>query len=154
MKYALFLTALTLPLAAATWAQSPTHDHNMHGMKPTPAKASASTHELMQANTAMHNAMDITYTHDVDVDFLRGMIAHHQGAVDMANVQLKYGKDAQVKRLAQDIIRAQNLEIAWMQNWLAQLEARPLAFSDTPTGSGTWSDTKWTGGYDIWMNER
>ncbi len=115
---------------------------------------SASTKELKAANDTMHKDMDIAYTHDADVDFLRGMIAHHQGAVDMAEVQLKYGKDAQVKRLAQDIIRAQNLEIKWMKGWLAQLEAKPLNRSDTPTGKGTWSDTKWAGDKDVWLNAR
>lgn len=114
---------------------------------------SASTKELKAANDKMHKDMDIAYTQDVDVDFLRGMIAHHQGAVEMAEVQLKYGKDAQVKRLAQDIIRAQNIEIKWMKTWLAQLEAKPLVRSDVPTGSGRWSETKWTG-KDTWLNER
>lgn len=118
------------------------------------AHDSASTKELKAANDKMHKDMDIAYTQDVDVDFLRGMIAHHQGAVEMAEVQLKYGKDAQVKRMAQDIIRAQNIEIRWMQNWLTQLETKPLNRSDVPTGSGKWSDTLWTGTKGVWLNER
>jgi hypothetical protein len=72
----------------------------------------------------------------------------------MAEIQLKYGRDPQVKRLAQDIIRAQNLEIAWMKRWLAQLEARPLNVSDTPLGRTSWTDAKWTGEEGVWLNER
>lgn len=132
------------------------HDHTGHRAHGGHAghNDSASTKELKASNDTMHKDMDIVYTNDVDVDFLRGMIAHHQGAVDMANVQLKYGKDAQVKRLAQDIIRAQNIEIRWMKTWLAQLEAKPLNRSDVPTGSGKWTDTKWTGDKDVWLNGR
>ncbi|RYG62219.1 MAG: DUF305 domain-containing protein [Alphaproteobacteria bacterium] len=123
-------------------------EHANHHM----AHDSASTKALKEANNVMHKDMYIVYTNDVDVDFLRGMIAHHQGAVEMAQIQLKYGKDVQVKRLAQDIIRAQNIEIRWMKRWLAQLEAKPLHRSDVPTGSGTWTDMKWTGDKDVWLN--
>jgi hypothetical protein len=92
--------------------------------------ASESTRAYQQANAVMHKGMDITFTGDADIDFLKGMIAHHQGAVDMAQVQLKYGKDAQIKKLSRDIIRAQNLEIRWMKKWLGQLEARKGGYTD------------------------
>ena len=131
------------------------HDgHAGHVMAKPTAGDTASTRALKAANITMHKDMDIAYSGDVDVDFLRGMIAHHQGAVEMAQIQLAYGRDAQVKRLAQDIIRAQNIEIRWMQRWLAQLEARPLHVSDTPTGSGAWTDRKWAGEDGVWLNER
>ncbi len=64
--------------------------------------------------------MAIAYTGDADVDFVKGMIPHHQGAVEMAKVVLQYGKDPKLKQLARDIIRAQDKEIAFMQRWLAQ----------------------------------
>lgn len=105
------------------------HDaHAGHGTAQT--DASASTQEYLQANAAMHKGMDIAFSGDADIDFLRGMIAHHQGAVDMAQIQLKYGKDAQIRKLSRDIIRAQNLEIRWMKKWLAQLEARQGGHTD------------------------
>lgn len=148
--FALIATSLAVSGAVVAQDHSHHHGHSGHVM----ATDTASTVELKDANTRMHKDMDITYTGDVDVDFLRGMIAHHQGAVEMAEVQLKYGRDAQVKRLAQDIIRAQKIEIKWMQQWLSQLEARPLTMSNTPTGSGQWTDIKWTGDKDVWFNAR
>jgi uncharacterized protein (DUF305 family) len=69
-------------------------------------------------NAKMHEAMDITYTGNPDVDFVRGMIPHHQGAIDMAKTVQAFGKNPEVKKLAEDIIKAQEGEIAWMNEWL------------------------------------
>lgn len=69
-------------------------------------------------NMKMHSAMDIAFTGNADVDFVRGMIAHHAGAIDMAKVVLAFGKDPEVKKLAESIIKAQETEIAQMQAWL------------------------------------
>jgi uncharacterized protein (DUF305 family) len=55
---------------------------------------------------------------DSDVDFVKLMLPHHQAAIDMAKVQLKYGKDEQMRRLAQEIITDQQSEIALMRLWL------------------------------------
>ncbi len=73
-----------------------------------------------EASIKMHNEMNITYSGDADVDFARGMIAHHKGAVDMARVVLKYGQDPELKKLAGEIISAQETEIALMQDWLSK----------------------------------
>ena len=69
-------------------------------------------------NMKMHGAMDITFTGNADADFVKGMIPHHLGAVDMAKTVLAFGKDPEVRKLAEAIIKAQESEIALMQEWL------------------------------------
>jgi uncharacterized protein (DUF305 family) len=70
------------------------------------------------AMRAMHKGMMIKPTGDADIDFVRGMIPHHQGAIDMAKIVLEHGKDPEIKKLAEDVVRAQEGEIAFMQDWL------------------------------------
>jgi uncharacterized protein (DUF305 family) len=68
----------------------------------------------------MHEDMDITFTGNADIDFVRGMIPHHQGAVDMAKTVIAFGKDPQIRKLAEKIVKAQESEITPMQTWLNQ----------------------------------
>lgn len=67
----------------------------------------------------MHAAMMVPPTGDVDVDFVRGMIPHHQSAIDMARIELEKGSDPEIRAMAEAIIAAQENEIAEMQAWLA-----------------------------------
>jgi hypothetical protein len=74
--------------------------------------------EMTKINRRMHEAMEIVASGNVDRDFMWMMIPHHQGAVDMALVQLKYGRDERLRRLAQSIIVEQGQEIAYMHSLL------------------------------------
>src|SRR4029077_20310891 len=77
--------------------------------------------ELMASMDKMHMAMGaVERSGNSDVDFVRLMLPHHQAAIDMAKTQLLYGKDPQMRRLAQEIIADQQSEIALMQLWLKQ----------------------------------
>lgn len=73
--------------------------------------------KMMITMPAMHEGMMIE---DADVAFACGMIAHHQGAIDMAEVLLEHGDDPQMRALAEEIIAAQVGEIDQMTTWLAE----------------------------------
>lgn len=88
--------------------------HDMSGMESPATKA------FMEANMAMHSAMTIPFTGNADVDFIAGMIPHHEGAVEMAKIVLEHGTDPEVRKLAEAIIAAQETEIAFMKDWLAR----------------------------------
>ena len=72
----------------------------------------ASTHASMRTMMA---GMQSTPQGDVDQDFIGKMIPHHQGAIDMAKAELRYGRNEQLRRIAQEIIVEQQAEIAVMQ---------------------------------------
>jgi hypothetical protein len=80
--------------------------------------------EMTKVNMRMHQDMEIAASGDVDRDFARMMIPHHQGAIDMALVQLKYGHDERLRRLAQSIIVEQKQEIDYMRTLLDRPPAR------------------------------
>lgn len=75
--------------------------------------------DYMQSMTTMHDQMmSASKIANPDVAFVTGMMAHHQVAVAMANIQLKYGKDSRMRSLADHIIKTQQAEIIQMQAWL------------------------------------
>lgn len=120
MKLLSVLIACAALASGVAMAQA-TDPHAGHSMPAasTAAMSSPSTAAYEAANAKMHKDMGVALTGDADRDFLAGMIPHHQGAIDMAEVVLKYGKDPKVRKLARDIIKAQKHEIAMMQAWLA-----------------------------------
>ncbi|WP_227430268.1 DUF305 domain-containing protein [Psychrobacter sp. I-STPA6b] len=99
------------------------HDHhNHHDMSQMVVNADNEVQQAyLQGMAKMHDDMMAgMMANDPDVAFAKGMLPHHQGAVAMAEVQLKYGKDATMRKLAEDIIKAQQAEIEQMQNWIAE----------------------------------
>ena len=68
----------------------------------------------------MQGEMTLPFSGNADVDFVRRMISHDQGAVDMAKVVLAFGKEEKVKKIAEDVIRTNEADIAKMQTWLKQ----------------------------------
>ena len=94
--------------------QMPMHgDMHMHGE--TSEASAAMMAAMAKMDTSMTEAMQSS---DPDVAFVKGMIPHHQGAIDMANAILQHGKDEQVKVWANAIIAAQEKEIGEMEAWL------------------------------------
>ena len=109
---ALLAAAAVSPSGAQQGQQQPMMQHGgmmgMHG----PA--------MGQAMQRMQQGMGEAMSGDPDVDFARMMIPHHQGAIDMARSQLEHGKDPQLRQMAQEIIGAQEREIATLKEWLAK----------------------------------
>jgi len=87
--------------------------------KPKP-NTEAMQEAYVKGTNTMHSDMMLGIAEPVaDMAFARGMLPHHIGAVDMAKVQLQYGTDEEMRKLAQDIIDAQQPEIELIQNWIA-----------------------------------
>ncbi|MER8763253.1 DUF305 domain-containing protein [Mesorhizobium sp. M0854] len=97
-------------------AQAEEMKHDMGAM----GAQGPSTEGYKAAMDKMHvDMMAIEYSGNADVDFARGMIPHHQAAIDMAKIELANGKDPEIRKLAEAVIAAQQAEIKQMQDWLA-----------------------------------
>jgi uncharacterized protein (DUF305 family) len=104
------IVGLVIAAAAAFFVRS---------LDPAPAAGEAAT-ALLAAHGTMMSGMQgkgVAYSGDPDLDFVTQMIPHHQGAIDMGKVELKYGSNAGARKLAEGIIKAQESEIALMTKW-------------------------------------
>jgi hypothetical protein len=86
---------------------------------PRPVATSEFHRALQTVMVQMEAAMCITPSADADHDFARAMIPHHQGAVEMAKLELLYGNDPRLRRLAQGMVVEQSQEMALMRGILA-----------------------------------
>jgi uncharacterized protein (DUF305 family) len=136
--------ATTASVAATSFAlaQDPAKTQLVRAAMPMQYVADRSDHSEEQpflsenaaAMSKMMADMTIKPTGDVDRDFVAMMVPHHQGAVDMAKAELKYGHNEQLHRLAQEIVATQQQEIKVMrdavnhgQSSAAQSPAQPRA---------------------------
>jgi uncharacterized protein (DUF305 family) len=130
----LLIPFLACSFAASSIAQTGTSDHSSQsGTDPDWSK-------LIASMDKMHMVMGaIERSSNSDVDFVRLMLPHHQAAVDMARTELLYGRDPEMRGLAQKIITDQESEIALMQGWLnqqpAHVEINPTARANTAKGN-------------------
>ncbi|WP_249978565.1 CopM family metallochaperone [Vreelandella olivaria] len=109
---------LVAPSIQAQQHQAASHgDHSasdhLHEEQPAVAAYKA-------ANARMHEDMSMSFTGDPDADFAKGMIPHHEGAIAMAEIVLEYGEDEEIRQLAEEIIAAQESEIAFLREWLTK----------------------------------
>jgi Domain of unknown function (DUF305) len=116
---AAFLGA-SIPMSPAQDRAPPVMAPHAHAGSATPSAATSEAEsQFLAANGAAMNKMmaDMAAapTGDIDRDFVAMMVPHHQGAIDMAQIILRYGKNEQLKRLAQEIIVTQQQEIAAMK---------------------------------------
>ena len=121
LSCALGAIALSAAALAAQAQPAPSMPAEHAGMShAVEANASESTKAFQQGEEKMMKDMGQPYSGNADKDFVAHMIPHHEGAVDMAEVQLKYGKDPELRKMARDIIKAQKQEVAFMKKWQAR----------------------------------
>jgi uncharacterized protein (DUF305 family) len=115
MNKSTLLAALAMSAFFSTAQSAGAEDMKGMTMKPAISPADKAFAASMKS---MMNDMNVKPTGRPDADFARMMVPHHQGAIDMAKVELQYGTDPELRQLATDIVAAQEKEIAQMKAWL------------------------------------
>jgi uncharacterized protein (DUF305 family) len=118
----LLAAALAIPTAMPLASGARADDMKGMDMSGAHAKAkpaaSPADKAFATSMATMMKGMNVKPTGKPDTDFVRMMMPHHQGAVDMAKVELQYGTDPELRQLATDIVAAQEKELAQMKAWL------------------------------------
>lgn len=121
---------VTADLPKTTHSFDPEHPHDTAGVRGESAQAA-----YERAMDVMHGPMMEGIKHtDPDMAFVLGMLPHHIGATDMAEIQLKYGTDPQMRNLAERILKSQHVEVEEMRAWLKE---RGYEEKDSKTTSST-----------------
>jgi len=137
-------------LASASANAQQTHEHHNMASPPVAAKQKASpdySRFMREMNTGMSKMMKDMhspgYKGNPDIDFLAMMIPHHEGAVEMARLILIHGRDPATRRLAEDIIASQTVEIDGMKRRLTALRSnQETEGADFPALGGTRGPSK------------
>lgn len=140
MRALLLAWLLTALPAGTVLAQAPQHDeHAGHAAAPHGAAATSFAAAMNAGMQRMMRDMHAPgYTGNADIDFLAMMIPHHEGAVEMARLALIHGRDPQTRKLAEEIIASQVVEIEGMRRRLEILRAHPRPQpGDFPALGGT-----------------
>jgi uncharacterized protein (DUF305 family) len=114
----ILVTAALIMVPSLSWAQSAQPDPMKHMQMTTKLAATPADKAFAASMQTMMKNMSVKPTGNADRDFVLMMTPHHQGAIDMAKVELQYGADPELRQLATDIIAAQAKEIAQMKQWL------------------------------------
>jgi uncharacterized protein (DUF305 family) len=110
---------LVVAFVALLLSRASVFAEDMKGMNMTMKPAATPADKAFAASMkTMMTSMNVKPTGKPDEDFALMMIPHHQGAIDMAKVELQYGTDPELRQLATDIVAAQEKEIAQMKAWL------------------------------------
>ena len=120
MKISTFVAA-ALVIPAVLGLSQGVRAEEMKGMNTLTKPAATPADKAFTASMKnMMKGMNVKPTGNPDKDFVLTMTPHHQGAIDMAKVELQYGTDPELRQMATDIIAAQEKEIAQMKDWLAK----------------------------------
>jgi len=119
MTVAAFAMLAGAPVVATAQMQGMDMQKMMQMMTPS-ANDPASTKDFKQAHMDMMKTMNMEFTGDADADFARSMMKHHEGGIAMAKIQLKHGKDPELRKIAEKLIKEQGDDNKKFEAWLSK----------------------------------
>lgn len=119
--------ATSLSVMATSFALAQDPKHGSEARRVTDADEQQFLFEIDLAMSNMNRSMLTTPTGDIDRDFVHLMVPHHQGAVDMARAEIKYGRNDELRQFARRMVSQQEGEISSLRH------ALPAAASLTPS---------------------